>query len=170
MNTTAVASMIFAKKEVSRPSKFDRPVRILNEEVHAGGEYVPQGNRAQVGAHDQGFHFFRRLRVGKFQVRHRDHDFRRGQHQKGEDLPDDIRMATGVDADLDQRHHQKCGRSSEQAQPDLSQRRQTAHPVDGGIDGVGEKRQQDENENRIDRLNLGREHSWPRRWRSILSA
>ncbi len=93
-----------------------------NEKIQDGRELVAEGHREKPGRHDNAFHFFRRLGIGKFQAGDGNHYFARGQQNVGQELPGDARFRSMIDLDLDPPNDRKRDRNQKQAEAYFSQR------------------------------------------------
>ena len=118
------------------------------------GENIAEKHGEQIERHDQRLHVFRRLGVGEFQADNRDHDFRGGDDQIGQQLPGDRWSLAGVDPRLDQRDDCERGGDEKQTDADFPQRREWEHLVDQGINEKSKQRDVNQDQDWIDRLDL----------------
>ena len=133
-------------------------VRIDQDDaVDPGGEDVPERDAHQEDRHDHRLHRARRLGVGELETGDRDHDLGRGEKGVGEDLPADARTGTGVDRLLHEGDHREADDHDEEPDRDLADRRQGEDRVDRRIDHEGEERDEDQDHDRVDRLDLRRQ-------------
>src|ERR1700676_200998 len=130
-----------------------------NEKVQDGRKLVAQSDREKPRRHDNAFHFFWRLGIGKFQAGDGNHYFARGQQNVGQELPGDARFRSLVDLDLNPPNDRKRGRNQKQAEAYFSQRGEGENTMDSRIDKIVKKRNQRQNQEWICHLDL----SWQKR-------
>ena len=132
-----------------------------HQEIHGAGEQVAGRHRQQVERHHQRFQELGRLGVGIFQAGDRHQDLGRGQDAVIQQLPTQAGPAAGVDAGLQpgrQHEGQACQQHADAYPP---QRRQPDMALQRRVEAVKEQRRQQQDQQRIGRLDLRRQDSEP---------
>ena len=134
----------------------DRGERILHldEVVDLGSKKIPGEDGEKKERHDEGLHCPGRLGVGKLEADNGDHDLGCGQGDERDELPGDRGSLARVDLHLCDRDEGEGHDHDEEADADFPQGRLGEDPVDQGIENVGEERDEGQDENRIQGLDL----------------
>jgi hypothetical protein len=127
---------------------------VTGQGVDRGGEHVARGDAQQECGHDQRLQRARSLRVGELQAGDRHEDLGGRQHHIREQLPGDRRRCAGADTGFDPGRHQEGRGGQEQAGRHLAQRGHTHSTFDQRVDAVGEGRDEQQDQYRVDGLDL----------------
>src|SRR2546423_7668083 len=129
-------------------------IGVTDEVVHTRGKKVAHRDGEEPQRHDRAFHFIRRLRVGKFETRNRDHRFAQSENDVSEELPVHAWSSTGIDHLLDVPNDEIAAGSEKKANANLAKRRQRKEPINEWIDDVVHEWDEQENQDWIGRLHL----------------